>query len=211
MASFNGQTAESMRVGSDLSNLFSIDSSGVVTLTGTSKRHLSVRPQTSYSSIIGQGKPTAVSLGAYTGFSLPVYNSDSEELFFKVSSVPGRWDGASDIVFSARCALAGAEDVGDKFQLQLSWANKACTSGVISSSTTDVPVETTVLADRAAQYSVYNVEFTIDWDGPNPDIAVGDELAFRLRQIAASGSQVSNEIIVCSVLVTYQVDKMFKV
>jgi hypothetical protein len=119
---------------------------------------------------------------------MPVFASDDEELFFR-EYVAGRWDGASNITASVICCLAGAEDVGDKFQFQLSWENKSTSSGVISASTNDVPVETTVATGRAAQYSIYKVDFAIDWDLPNPDVAASDHVGFRLRRIAASGNE----------------------
>ena len=170
---------------------------------------LTIRPAIVAGKIAAQSKPTTVTVGAHTGYSLPVYNSDNEELFFR-SYVPGRWDGASDITCSVICVLAGAEDVGDKFQLQVSWENKAVDSGVISTSTTDVPVETTILTDRAAQYSIYQVDFTIDWNAGTPDIVASDHMAFRLRRIAASELEVAAEIIILDILLTYDVDKIFK-
>lgn len=171
--------------------------------------HLTMRPSIVAGKIAQNSKPTPVSIGAHAGYSMPVYNSDDEELFFR-DYVAGRWDGASDITVSVIVCLAGAEDVGDKFQLQVSWENKSTGSGVISTSTTDVPVETTIATSRAAQYSIYKVDFTVDWDLPNPDVVASDHIAFRLRRIAASSLEVSNEIIVLDCLVTYTVDKIYK-
>lgn len=171
--------------------------------------YLTMRPSLVAGKIGAVGKPTHVEIGAHAGYSMPVYSSDDEELFFR-EYVGGRWDGASNITVSAIVCLAGAEDVGDKFQLQLSWENKATSSGVISTSTTDVPVETTIATDRAAQYSIYKVDFTVDWDLNNPDIVASDHIAFRLRRIAASSLEVSNEIIVLDVIITYTVNKIYK-
>lgn len=173
--------------------------------TGT----LTMRPSIVAGKIAQNSKPTAVSIGAHAGYSLPVYNSDNEELFFR-DYVAGRWDGASNITVSVICCLAAAEDVGDKFQLQVSWENKATGSGVISTSTNDVPVETTVETDRAAQYSIYKVDFTVDWDLPNPDVVASDHIGFRLRRIAASSLEISDEVIVLDCLVTYTVNKIYK-
>jgi hypothetical protein len=177
------------------------------TYTGTGR--LTMRPELVLGKIATNSKPTTVDIGAHSGYSMPVYNSDDEELFFR-EYVAGRWDGASDITASVICCLAGAEDVGDKFKFQLSWENKATNSGVISTSTNNVPVETTILTDRAAQYSIYKVDFTIDWDLPNPDVAANDHIGFRLRRIAASELEISNEIIVLDCLITYTVDKIYK-
>lgn len=171
--------------------------------------NLTMRPALVAGYVAAKTKPTPVSVGSHAGYSLPVYSSDDEELFFR-DYIPGRWDGASNFTVSVLCCLAGAEDVGDKFKLQVSWENKAPTSGVISTSTTDVPVETTVATSRAAQYSIYKVDFTIDYDGPTPDVAAGDHIGFRLRRIAASSLECSGEIIILDTIVTYTVDKIFK-
>lgn len=170
---------------------------------------LTMRPSLVAGKVAEKGKPTSIDIGVHSGYSMPVYNSDDEELFFR-EYVAGRWDGASDITVSAIVCLAGAEDVGDKFKFQLSWENKATSSGVISTSTTDVPVETTIATSRAAQYSIYKVDFTVDWDLPNPDVVASDHMAFRLRRIAASSLECSNEIIVLDVIITYTVNKIYK-
>jgi hypothetical protein len=155
-------------------------------------------------------KPTPIAVGTHAGFSMPVYNTDDEELFFR-EYIAGRWDGASDITASIVVVLAGAEDVGDKFKFQLSWENKSLSSGVITTGTTrDVEVETTLVTDRVAQYSIYKVDFTIDWDYPTPDVTASDHIGFRLRRIAASELECSNEIVVLDFIVTYTVDKIYK-
>jgi len=108
------------------------------------------------------------------------------------------------------CCLAAAEDSGDKFKLQLSWESCATSSGAISTSTTDVEIETTVAVGRTAQYSIYKVDFTVDWDLPATDIAASDHLAFRIRRIASAAPPISNEVIVLDCIISYTVDKVFK-
>lgn len=146
---------------------------GAFSWSNPSSMRLTMRPALVAGRIGAQNKPTPVVVGAHAGYSFPIFNSDDEEIFFR-EYVAGRWDGLSDITVSVICCLAAAEDVGDYFKFQLSWETKATGSGVISTSTTDVLVEQAVLADRAAQYSIYKLEFTIDWDGPNPDMAASD-------------------------------------
>jgi len=189
-------------------NYNKIDNSGVTTLIGTAKRRLTTRPMLIASKIAATTKPTTITYGAYVGYSLPLYATD-EELFFR-ESVPGRWDGESDITFRVYVVLNSAEDVGDKFNMQLSWANKSCNSGVIANTTTDVEVETTILESRNAQYSIYCVDFTIDWDLLDPDIADGDILSGRLRRIDATTNEIDGEIIVIEWITLYNVNKMFK-
>jgi len=47
---------------------------------------LAQRPSLNYTSIVAQGKPTQVFCGAHSGFSLPIYNNDNEELFMSIKT-----------------------------------------------------------------------------------------------------------------------------
>lgn len=173
--------------------------------TGT----LLVRPDFDFTSITALGKPTAVTIGANNGFSLPIYNSDKEELFFSVI-VPCRWDGKSDITCEVVIALAGAEDVGDTFSFQLSWAIVEKSSDTLSASTQDIVYNGAVLTGRTAQYSVYTATFTIDYDTiVGKPIVCRNLLNLRLRRITAGGTQISNEIIALAPTLRFKVDKMF--
>ena len=153
--------------------------------------------------IIFQSKPTAINIGAYSGFSMPVYNSDNEELFFGIK-VPRRWDGTTNPVVYVLCHLGNTEDVGDKFKFQLSYVGKEYGAGVISATTNDLTTETTVITGRAAQYDSYVVAFTLDATKLCTDCL----LDARLRRIAASGSEVSNEIIVTDAYINFKRDKI---
>ena len=149
------------------------------------------------------GKPTAVAIGAYSGFSMPIYNSDDEELFFGIKA-PRRWDGTTNPVVYILCHLGNSEDVGDKFKFQLSYAGKEYGAGVISTATNDVEVETTVLTSRAAQYDSYVVAFTLD----ATKLCAGCLLDARLRRIASASPAVSNEIIVTDAYINFKRDKV---
>ena len=155
------------------------------------------------SSVIAQGKPTAVTLGAFSGYSLPVYNNDNEELFFGLK-MPRRWDGTTNPVVYVMCHLASAEDVGDKFKLQLSYASKSYDSGVISNAVNDVEVETTLLTGRASQYDTYVVAFTID----ATKICAGCLLEARLRRIASAATAITGEVIITDVYINMKRDKL---
>ena len=50
---------------------------------------------------------------------MPIYNSDDEELYY-TAKVEERWDGVTNPHMKIYCCLTGAEDVGDKFKIQLS-------------------------------------------------------------------------------------------
>ncbi|KKL63168.1 hypothetical protein LCGC14_2177820, partial [marine sediment metagenome] len=194
---------------SDDGNYLNVSSTGIVTLKGTAKRWLAVRPDIDYTVITAQGKPTQVVVGVFHGYSMPVYVADqNEELFFNIH-VPGRWDEASNPIVHLLVALAGAEDVSDNFKFQISWEH--LTEGeIIPVTSHDVEVEQAVLTDRNAQYSTYELRFTIDYDVDDPDnLADHDDLAFRLRRIDATNPDVTNEIIILDYHVEFQVDKMF--
>jgi len=190
-----------------------VSTGGVVTMAGTAKRLLTERPDFDFSKITALGKPTLVTRGVHTGFSLPIYAADDEELFFIVN-VPGRWDGASDINVHILVALSAAETANDDFNLQLSWRNSRegsdpATSVVLDATTHDVEVETNIVDARKAQYNTFLVDFVIDY---NVDVTIlsHDLLSMRLRRIAVAGVEIAGEIIVLDVHVDFAVDKMYK-
>lgn len=170
---------------------------------------LTLRPQLYSGRVGGVAKPTFVTLGAYAGYSFPIYNNDEEELFFR-ESIPGRWDGASNINAYAVVMLSAAEDVGDKFQFRLSWASHVTGSGALASAVTDVGTSQTVATSRSAQYSIYVLTFAVNYTVPTPDLAAGDHFGGRIRRIAAATPQVSNEIILLDFYMTYNVNKIYK-
>lgn len=190
-------------------NYAQISPTGVITYSGSAKRSLTLRPQLYSGRSGGVSKPTFVTLGAYGGYSFPVFASDDEELFFR-EHIPGRWDGASNITAYIVCYLSAAEDVGDNFKFQVSWANHVNSSGQLSNSTTDVVAEQAVLAGRSAQYSIYTLSFAIDWDIVDPDVVAGDHFGGRIRRLNATDPDVSNEIVVVDFYMSYTVDKVFK-
>lgn len=190
-------------------NYLDISAAGVLTLVGTAKRALIMRPDIDFGTVQAHGKPTSVTIGAFQGFSMPIYAADNEELFIS-HTVPGRWDEASDIIVHLLVALSAGEDVGDNFKFQLSW-NHVADGDVIPAATHDVLVEQAVLAGRNAQYDVYELTFTLDYDVDTPDdIVAHDRLGMRLWRIDATNPDVSNEIIVLDWHLHYNVDKMFQ-
>lgn len=150
-----------------------------------------------------QGKPTPVAIGVFSGYSMPIYNSDDEEIFFGMK-VPRRWDGTTNPVVYVFAHLGDTEDVGDKFNFQLSYQSRDYGAGVLVATTNDVPVETTVLTGRNAQYDSYIIEFPID----ATKLCAGCLFEARLRRIAASGNEVSNEVIVTDCYVNMKRDKV---
>lgn len=207
-----GSTLADATIG-DGTNDILVSSAGVVTMRGTAKRALTLRAEMDYAAQIASAKPTQVALGIYKGYSFPIWNDGvnaDEQMFFR-ENVPGRWGGASDIIIHLKVALGGAEDVGDKFNLEWAWEHSPAEEPVPITSNS-VPVETTVLDGRAAQYDEYLVEFTIDYDidGVGNEIQMHELLGGRLRRLAASANEVTNEPILLDWHTYYVTDKVFK-
>ena len=188
-----------------------IDPDTGITFTGDAKMRLSMRPFIEIGDIAVQEKPTVVSYGATKGYSLPLYAAN-EEIFFS-EYIVGRWDGASNITVSVIGYLDTAETADDDFKLSLDWQNKETSSGALSAAVTTVAHVTNCPAGRNAQYSIYKIEFPIDWDLPNPDLAASDYFAGRLYRSAVGGGnvEIAGEFVVTMIVITYQVDKVFKV
>jgi len=169
-----------------------------------------LRPEINIDEIRKQEVPDQVQVGVFFGYSMPVWNTDHEELFMK-QSVPGRWDEASDIVVHVLLCLSQIEDVGDYFKFQLSWNNVADDDDVVPAAAHDVPAEQIVLAGRAAQHDVYELTFIVDYDadGPGNEMQGHDVLAYRIRRQDATNPDVTGEIIVLDWHSHFVEDKMF--
>lgn len=187
-----------------------ISSGGVITYAGTAKRSLTMRPAFVAGKTAGSGKPTPVAVGVWAGYSMPIYNSDDEELFWRLH-FPGRWDGASNITYYLLVCISAAETLGDDFRIQVSWNHVDGSTGVIDATAVqDLTADGDCAADHNAQYSIFTLSFSIDWDIDTPDIIVGDTLAGRVRRIASGGVEIAGEVIVLDHWLTFTVDKVFK-
>ncbi len=180
---------------------------GVATLNGTAKRFITRRPKIDIVHQISHAVPDEVQHGMFFGYSMPVH-SDDEELYFK-SFVPYRYDGASDITFHIFCYSAGTEDVGDYFKFQLSWEHCMHEGLVLPSTNNDVSTEQIIISGRTAQYSMYELVFTLDYDISDPSLTGGCILGSRLRRLDATNPDVDNEIVVVDWKLKYQIDKLY--
>jgi hypothetical protein len=195
----------------DGTNFFNIsDILGQLTWGGTFLKKLTLRPGLIQSAAKVAGVPTEVYRGLNIGYSLPIWTTPAganEQLGFRMR-IPVRWDGVTDPQVGVCVSISAAEDVGDKFKFQLEWqtTNEGAEMGTTTSSTTS---EQTVLTGRAAAYDTYFIFFTLDASDVNNPIISGEMLQTRLRRIAASSSEVSNEIIVWDWASTWAVDKVY--
>jgi hypothetical protein len=176
-------------------------------------RHLAIRPAWALGRVGGTTKPTEVQVGGWNIYRMPVYSSDDQELFWHIH-IPGRWDGVSDIAYQLFVALGGAEDVGDKFKFQLDWDWASLTAGghLISATPAAQPtVETLVLTSRAAEYNLYRLDFTIDYDILTPKIPLaGEVLAGRVIRIASGSPAVAASPYIVDHVVNFTIDKAYK-
>jgi hypothetical protein len=170
--------------------------------------YLSQRPAMDYSTMIGSGKPTAVSYGCWDGFSLPAYAAN-EEMHWR-DYVPGRWDSISDPTYTVSFALDGLEDVNDTIRLVLLWTSKKFNAGQIANTCKQDTIKVPIVTGRNVAYSVYTATFTLDYDGAFP-IAYGSEITGDLRRAEAGlALDIAGEIIILDQRLTYRVDKAFK-
>ena len=163
---------------------------------------ITIRPKLNQASVAGAGKPTLVSRGIFQGYSLPTYASD-EELFYN-TMIPDRWDGTTNPKAVLYCYMDSAQDVGKKFNMQLSY-QAYDGDGIVPATSNDVPVETTITTGHNSQYDSYTVIFDLD----NTKINGGDLITGRLRRLAASGNEIAGEVVVSYVELEFKVNKCF--
>lgn len=133
-------------------------------------------------------KPTVIKRGVFCGYSLPEY-ALNEELLFRLR-VLHRWDGVTNPHFVAITSISAAEDIGDKYKFQLEWQSKDI-GAVIPDTIQETLTDEVTVVDGTAFYAEI-VSFELD----AATIVSGQNMQFRLRRIAASAPEVSNEVIV---------------
>lgn len=193
------------------SDYLSISATGLVTMSGSALAKLQLRPQLVQTSAKALGTPTQIARGLNVGYSLPVWNTNDEELYCRLR-IPNRWDGTTNPQFGICTTLmnVGGEDVGDKFKFQLEWQTTAA-GNVMGTTTSNTTSEQTVLTGRNDQYDTYFVFFTFDADDLNNPITEGEMLQIRLRRIAASANECTGEIAVWDWTTIWPVNKMYPV
>ena len=183
------------------SNYTEIGATGVVTLYGSADVYRTRPYVFNFSNITAQGKPTLVNRGVFFGFSLPVYNTDNEELY-ACNCIPMDWDGASDMTLYVGGWIDTA-NTSKNFKLQASFEH--WTAGdTVPTTTVDVEVETDT--GTAAQYKSFKIAFTYDADGQG--VVAGDAVGFRLRRIAAASDEITGEFVVEGAVLQYKTNKL---
>lgn len=135
-------------------------------------------------------KPTQITRGLWKGYSLPVWADPSnvyEELSFKMR-VPHTWDGVTNPWFVAITSILGAEDIDDKYKFQMEWQSEDI-GHVIPDTTQEIITDEVTIVDGTAYYAEIIV-----FEADATTIIAGQNIQWRLRRIAASASEVTNEI-----------------
>lgn len=197
-------SADTLAVGDTAgSNYATWASDGEYTMAGTARVYKTCTVRFNHSIITGTGKPTVVTLGAHSGFSLPVYNNDDEELFSCVS-LPADLDTTENMTAYIGCYLDTANNT-KKFKLQVSWTiDDLAAHDVLSATTTDVATETTT--GNVNQYTSYKPSFAIA--SVAAGAAAGNKIGIRIRRLAASGDEIAGEVVVCGLALRYVSNKL---
>lgn len=165
--------------------------------------YLEIRPALDEVDVAGYGVPTPVQIaaggGIFKGFSLPVWNAGgnvNEELFYRIR-IPDRWDGEHDPVVEAVVALAGANEAGNTYQLDLSWEKVTPNDEAVPAAFHGESAQRYTLSNT--QYYCYRDFFVIDYDAPLVDpLLAEDILSIRLRLGSVGGqySDLDDELII---------------
>ncbi|GAG33357.1 unnamed protein product, partial [marine sediment metagenome] len=66
-----------------------------------------------------------------------------------------------------------------------------------------------VVADKAAQYSLYDLDFEIEWEGHvHGEVKPGNVIALRLIRVAADADEIVNEMLFVDLVTHYHMDKL---
>lgn len=150
-----------------------------IILEGDSKVWLEFRPELDFDVVKKNAVPLSHTRGIFTGFELPIYNNDDQELFFDIC-VPDRWDGTSMSHIHMDIFLIDAQSDGEAFKLQVFWEHYTPGVDVVPDISAPEEIETAT-GDSAAFQS-----FQIHFDIPAGDMLGDDILAFRLRRVVAT-------------------------
>lgn len=147
-------------------------------------------PYLDENSINENNAPSQVIRGLFKGYSMPIWTTPAnqfEELSFRLR-VPHRWDGTTKPWFVAITAISAAEDVGDKYKFQLEWES-ADIGEVIPATIQETLTHEITMTDGTAFYSEEILAFELT----ATSLVAGQCLVCRLRRIAASANEVTNE------------------
>jgi len=179
------------------------------------KVYLEFRPDLDETRIRGNaGIPTDIRIGEpgeglFVGYSLPIWNTDDEEMYF-THCVPDRWDDNSDPIFGSHIlvhidsSLANANESGNSYTLQLEWEHVTPNEEEVPVTLHTTTITRTIYSDT--QFEFYQDWFVILYNADFPDNVEHDDLlSLRLRRISAGGQlkDLDGELIIQAVDILY--------
>jgi len=190
--------SSSVHIGSlEISNTAQqMDIDGQLILHDAGKVWMEIQPDLDYATVRASGKPTQVYRGVSSGFSLPIYNNDNEELFVSLD-VPREWDGITDPIAHIHCYIPGGGNEGNLFNLELAWDSfTPADNDRIDSTPNIAATETTCVSN--IQYKSYTADFVINYDaeGAGETLTTCDQMDMRLRRTDATNKEVSGEVVI---------------
>lgn len=175
-----------------------------------------IEPDLDHARIDGKGKPSQVYRGLIAGFSLPVYDSDDEEIFASVD-VPLEWDGVTDPLVHIYCYIApdkgkgkpDGNNNGKRFNLELVW------EAFSPKDNEAVPLWGNIVSQETIygfneDYIAYEVDFVLDYDISvyGNGMERGDQLNLRIRRIPASQDEIQGEVVITHIGLKFLRDKL---
>ena len=177
-----------------------------LTMHGSGKVTFETRLDIDVTTQIAQAKPTIVYRGIVRGFSLPVYNTDNEELFAG-QDVPFRWDGVSNPTVHVHCYCPSA-NTAKKFQLRASWEHYGVDNGAVPDTSNDVDIETITGTDAVNHPYEISIPIDYDIDGVGNELCAGDAISLRIHRIAASADEIAGEVVITHVGIVWIRNKL---
>ena len=138
------------------------------------KVYFELRPDLDETYIRGQaGVPTDANVGEFNGYSLPIWNEDSEELHY-IICVPERWDGESQILIHVDYCLSSANQSDTSNMWELLWEHFTPNVDIVPATTNEVNVGRYFTSED--QYQSYQDWFVVDYDIDAGDPILEDDL-----------------------------------
>lgn len=203
----------SLHVGSlEISNTAQqMDIDGQLVMHGEGKVWMETQPDLDFSSMIAQGVPSQAIRGVSSGFSLPIWNNNSEELYVG-TDVPREWDGITNPVVHLHCYVVNGNNLNKRFKLNIYWAAYSPRDNE------KVPAVTTTMSQEITCSSVdwyitYLPEFEIDYDinGAGNEAKICDQLDLKIRRVAASQDEIAGEVVITHIGIRWLRDKLGEV
>ena len=181
-------------------HLFSEDP---IRLVDDARVWIEFRPELDFDIVKKNAVPVSYERGIFSGFELPIWAADDQELFFDIC-IPGRWGGTSEVHIHLYVFVIEAQDAADDaFRLQIVYEHYTPGEDIVPDTFAPIEVETTTGASAAFQ------SYQIHFDVPVGDMVNDDILAFRVRRVAVGiGNEIAGNVVLEHAGVIFRCDKL---